>query len=430
MVNGMRNEPNSHQSTHPRLAREVRQKISVEPVGEYWNQEDEYVVLLSDSALRELLLKRGMSTADVDFNLRVLDIRDIALLNVDLVPLIREKYRCGGIMAVTLGIEEIERYKEQTRQLARAVSHHLDKDALDRLIYLLHTVAGRKYHGDLLREANRGGAVYSESSVEYEGRLFEEPNYELIEARFALDAIWDGEESKRQGATEQNRQLAKKRAPELHRDPKVVNARRSLGIPRGGFKDLEAALEWAGERMADYSRLDDDSYWKQVVWWESFTCDPDSETVLGRGYIMLNLPKMRDAVQCLVEEYDLGRAWYRALPFYLVRARLEPPPRIVRQPQRNREKHEQICELWKKYRHDFKVVISYNCGLTDADWKEIAHKEPAAKSNRIPRLAKGNIERVAYEIAESKGTLRDIKECIKEAYVRKVRSRMRALGEM
>lgn len=430
MVNGMRNEPDSHQSTRPRLAREVRQKMTVEPVGEYWNQEDQYVVLLSDDALRESLLERGMSTADVDFNLRVLDIRDIALLNVDLVPLIREKYRCSGIMAVTLGIEEIERYKEQTRQLARAVSHHLDKDALDNLMYLLHTVAGRKYYGDLLREANKVGAVYSESCVEYEGRLFEEPNYELIEARFALDAIWDGEESKRQGATEQNRQLAKKRAPEFHRDPNVVNARRSLGIPRGGFKDPEAALEWAGERMADYSRLDDDSYWKQLVWWESFTCDPDSETVIGRGYIMLNLPKMRDAVQCLVEKYDLGRAWYRALPFYLLRGGLEPPPRIVHQPQRKREKHEQICELWKKYRHDFKVVISYNCGLTDADWAEIGQKEPAANLNRITVDEKARIEDEAYAIAERNGTLRDEKKWINEAYVRRLRSRMRKMGKM
>lgn len=404
--------------------------MSAEPVGEYWNQQDQYIPLLSDGALRELLLKSGTSTADLDFNLRVLDIRDIAVLNIDLVPLIREKYRCSGIMAVTLGIEEIERYKEQTRQLARSVSHDLDKDALDNLMYLLHTVAGRKYYGDLLREANKVGAVYSESCVEYEGRLFEEPNYELIEARFALDAIWDGEAAMMRGATEQNRQLVKKWAPELDRDPKVVKARRSLGIPSDGFKDLEAAYEWAEERMADYSRLDDDSYWKQVVWWESYTCDPDSETVVGRGYIMLNLPKMRDAVQCLVEEYDLGRVWYRALPFYLVRARLEPPPRIVHRPQRKGGKHEQICELWKKYRHDFKVVISYNCGLTHADWKEIAQKEPAAKSNRIPRLAKEHIERVAYEIAERKGTLRDIEECVNEAYVRKVRQRMREMGKM
>lgn len=116
---------------------------------------------------------------------------------------------------------------------------------MDRLIYLLHTVAGRKHYGDLLHEANRVGAVYSESYVEYEGRLFKEPNYELIEARLALDAIWDGEKSMNRGATEQNSQLAKKRAPELDTDPKVVKARRSLGIPRGGFKDLEAAHQWS-----------------------------------------------------------------------------------------------------------------------------------------------------------------------------------------
>jgi len=312
------------------------------------------------------------------------------------------------------------------------MNHPQDEEALIELLLGLGSVRGLKYYPDLLTETRRVGALRSEpyaprgQVVDY----IEEPIYELIDTRFALDAIWDGEESMKRGATEKNRLLVKKLEPQLDGDAKVAKARRSLRIPPNGFKDLEAAYQWAQPRLANWSRCDD-ACRQKLVWWESFTWEPQWETVMGRGYIMLNTPRMHKVLKRLVDEYaDLGRAWYRALPFYLVRGRLEPPPRIVHQPLRKREKHEQICELWKKYRHDFKVVLSYNCGLTDADWKEIAQKEPAATSNRIPRLARENIERVAYEIAERKGTLRDIEECLKVAHVRKVRQRMREIGKM
>lgn len=426
MVNAMSGEGDSQPVTDPRLVPEVLNMIDEESVGDYWEEEDEWILpaRLSETELRELLIERRLSEDDVDFNLKVLRIRNIAFHDSDLVRLVEKEYECGIIMALSLALKEVERCLEEIGQLYGRVSHAQDKDALAELCNLLEWYAGDVYWDDLLREARRVGAAYSEPHIPYEGRWYGGIDYELIEARFALDAIWDGEASKKHGATEQNRQLAKRRAPELDTSPKVVKARRSLRIPRGGFKDVEAAFQWSQKWSPDWSRRDD-AYWQEVVWWESFTWVPYLERVMGRGYIMLDLPAMNQAVQDLVDGYDdLGRAWYRALPLYLIRGRLEPPPRILHQPWRERQKHEEIFQLWKKHQHDFKVVVSYNYGLTDADWEEIAEKEPAARLQYIRANAQATIQEAAFEIGDRKGTLRDEEEeWISEDYVRKLRSR-------
>lgn len=410
--------------SHPRLAPEVRHKFGKNLLGKNERVEDRYTGEITVSELRRLLRKRGLSRDDIEFNLEVLRIRDIATWRIKLEQLIETRYRCSMIMALSLAGKKIAAYAEETKQLVGTVSHALDKATLDELIRLLTEKAAKVFDYRIWAEAQTVGAVRSETYVyEEDVRRRELPDYDLIEGRFALDAIWDGEASKKRGATEQNRQLAKRRAPELDTNRKVVKARRSLGIPGGGFKDVEAAFQWSQEWSPDWSRRDD-AYWQEVVWWESFTWVPYLERVMGRGYIMLDLPAMNQAVQDLVDGYDyLGRAWFRALPFYLVRGRLEPPPRIVHQPWRERQKHEEIFQLWKKHQHDFKVVVSYNYGLTDADWEEIAEQEPAARLQYIRLSAQATIEEAALKIANRKGTLRDEKEWISEDYVRKLRSR-------
>jgi len=426
MVNAMTREGNSQPSGDPRIVPEIRWEISTELVELVPSPGHEPVAERTDRLWPDLWRKRGMSKADKQFNLKVLRILDIAYRRLDLVALIQEKYHCSTIMATSLAPEEIEWYKEDTRQLLQKVSHPVDKEALDRLIHLLDRLAEELYAVDLLDEAEMVGAVRP-LTVVHEGRVFkiEGPNDELIEARFALDAIWDGKEAMRRGTTKENRRLAKKRAPELDRDPKVVKARQEVDIPQGGFKDLQAAYQWAKPRLANWSRCDD-ACRQKLVWWESFTWHTHWERVIARGYIMLDLPEMNEAVKRLVDEYkDLGRAWYRALPFYLIRGRLEPPPRILQRAPTKHGKHREILALWEKHQHDFKVVVSYNYGLTDADWEEIAEKEPAARLQYIPLDAQARIEEAALKIAKRKGTLRDEEEWISEAYVRWLRRHMR-----
>jgi len=427
MVNAMTNEGNLQPSTRPRLIREVRLKLGVGIIGEDENLDLEAIEAMTERTLRRLLLSKGLSEEDMEFNLRMLHVWEIASRKIDLVSLIEERYGCGKIMALTLAVKETERCTEEVGESLEQMNHPQDEEALIELLLGLRSVRGLKYYPDLLTETRKVGALRSEpyaprgQVVDY----IEEPIYELIEARFALDAIWDGEASRKRGATEQNRQLAKRRAPELDTNPKVVKARRSLGIPRGGFKDVEGAFQWSQKWSPDWSRRDD-AYWQEVVWWESFTWAPYLERVMGRGYIMLDLPAMNQAVQDLVDGYDyLGRAWYRALPFYFIRGRLEPPPRILHRARTKHGKHREILALWKKHQHDFKVVVSYNYGLTDADWEEIAEEEPAARLQYIRANAQATIQEAALKIANRNGTLRDEEEWISEANVMKVRSRMR-----
>lgn len=430
MVNDMTEQGDSQPIIDPRIAPEILWEISLDLVELVQSPQPQPLAERTDRLWPDLWRKRGMSKADMRFNLDVLRILDIAYRRLDLVALIQEKYHCSTITATSLAPREIERYKQEAKQLLGSVSHAVDKEALDRLIHLLDRLAEELYAVDLLDEAEMVGAVRP-LTVVHEGRVFkiEGPNDELIEARFALDAIWDGEEARKHGATEENRRLAKKRAPELDRHPKVVKARQEVDIPQGGFKELEAAYQWAKPRLANWSRCDD-ACRQKLVWWESFTWDAHWERVIGRGYIMLDLPEMNETVGRLVDEYqDLDRVWYRALPFYLIRGRLEPPPRILHRAPTKGGKQREILALWKKHQHDFKVVMSYNCRLTDADWEEIAEQEPAAKLNWIGEHPKARIEHAAYKIAERNETLRDEKEWISEAYLARLRQRKRALGK-
>jgi len=365
MMNDMTKEQNPQRITYPVLTAEVRYRISDELVGadEMKELEHESIWDLTDRELRELLRKRRLSKADMELNLRVLNITS----RPNLVRLMEEKYHCSRIMAASLALKGIARYEDEIRQLLRMVSHSEDREALEILLDSLDEFDRQGYRYDLLDEARRVGVIRTERFA-YKGQTveIEEPDEGFIEARFALDAIWDGEGSMVLGSTEHNRRLVKKLSPELDRDPKPAKARRSLGIPASGFQSVDAAHQWALEWLADPLRHDDDFYRDNLIWWESYWWDPERRVITGRGYVMLHQPAMKATLDCLVREYQLARCWYRVLPLYLIRGRLEPPPKVkLRQPPL-RDRDELLTDLVDEYGYELTQVI-YNGGLSPED---------------------------------------------------------------
>ena len=445
MVNDMTEESNSQPITSPVLAPEVVAMIDEESVAEpwvdeelgqdysideesmpdYWIEEHERFIprKLTETELRELLLQRGLSKEDIDINLKVLRIRNMAFHAPDLVRLVEREYECGKIMALSLAVKEVERCLEEIGLLFGRVSHAQDKDALAELCRLLEWYAGEVYWDDLLREAGRVGAAYSEPHIPYEGRWYGGIDYALIEARFALDAIWDEERLLRRGTSERNRQRARSLARDLYGDPKVEEVRKSLSISPGGFQDLDAAHEWAKERQADWSPWDAiDS--QELVWWECYTWDQHRQRPFARGYIMLDLPAMNEALEQLLDEHQLARRWYRVLPLYLIRGRLEPPPRERYPPRPMQELHQEIYELSKRHKPCWKAVLYFRYGLTDEDWSEIVARYPVAKNKRWSDGQKEGIRKVAEWIARRNGTYDTKRDWLTEAHVRKIRSRI------
>jgi len=235
---------------------------------------------------------------------------------------------------------------------------------------------------------------------------------------------WGDEEYKREETTERARQEAKKlKSRKLDSDPYVIELRRGLGIPDEAFHDVDEAACWLYDRYPAIKGL--------------APYGPEGGAQLhGEGPrdlydpAIMQVSVLAEATRRLRQKHKLDSEWDFLLCFYLLRGKLEPLPRkMVNRKRPKRKKHEEIWELWKKYQHAFKVVISYNCGLTDADWAEIYQKEPVARLDRIGRDAKDRIVAQAYEIAERKGTVRPLRKEIKEASVWKVCSRMRPEGK-
>jgi len=421
MVNAMTKEGNSQPVTDPRLVPEVLNMIDEESVGDYWEEEDEWILpaRLSETELRELLIERRLSEDDVDFNLKVLRIRNIAFHQPNLVPLKEEEYHCSRIMALSLAVKEIERYIEETRQLLRNVGDPQDKQALNDLMYLLATLAGESYREDLLHEARRVGAVRSRSYV-HEGAVvnhLEEPNYELIEARFSLDGIWDREPSMFFGTREDYKQLVKALARKLDGDPKVVEVRRSLDIPPDGFKDLDAAHQWSrsGDRLPDWSRCDD-AYREELVWWESYTWDPDSESPLARGYIMLHVPVMNEPLERLVGEHKLHPSWRRVLPLYLIRGKLEPPPKVKKGQPRKKERDDLLTALVDEHGYELAQMI-YNGGLAPEDVASILE--------RNSRISPDKLDIALWKLADKRDSWLPTEKRVSYDALRKLVSRTR-----
>jgi len=381
MMNDMTKEQNPQRITYPVLTAEVRYRISDELV-----RDDEMLELgyesiwdLTDRELRDLLRKRRLSKTNMEFNLRVLHINSPP----NLLRLMEERYHCGRIMAASLALQELERYEEETRQLLRRVSHSLDREALETVLDRLDEMDGQHYRLDLMDQARKVGAIRIKR-LAYKGQTVEidEPDEGLIEARFALDAIWDGEGSMVLGSTEHNRRLAKKLSPELDRDPKTAKARRSLGIPASGFQSVDAAHQWALQWLADPSRHDDDFYRDNLIWWESYWWDPERRVITGRGYIMLHQPAMKVTLNCLAREYQLARCWYQVLPLYLIRGRLEPPPRVkLRQPPL-RDRDELLTDLVDQHGYEVAQII-YNGGLASEDVATITRHDPKANPESL-----------------------------------------------
>lgn len=431
MVNAMTREGNSQPSTDPVIVPEVLNMIDEESAGDYWEEEDEEILPaeLSETDLRGLLLDRGLSEEVIELNVRVLHIRNFAFGRPYLLQVMEEKYQCSKIMALSIALKEVERCLEESGQLYGRVSHAQDKDALAELCRLLEWYAGDVYWEDLGREARRVGAAHPEAHTDYEGRWYGGIDYDLIEARFALEAIWDEERSLRRGTTERNRQRARSLARDLYGDPKVEEVRKSLSISPGGFQDLDAAHEWAKERQADWSPWDAiDS--QELVWWESYTWDPHRQRSFARGYIMLDLPAMNEALEQLLDEHQLARRWCRVLPFYLIRGRLEPPPRERYSLRPMEELHEEIYRLSQKYKPCWKAVTYFRYCLTDKVWSEISDLYPAAKKKRWCWGEKQRIAQIAARIARRKGTFDSERAYLTieerfEQYFRQVRSRMK-----
>lgn len=431
MVNDVTKKGNSQPITDPVLVPEVLRLIDEESAGDYWQDEDVSITpaRLTEADLQELLVKRGLPKEDIEFNLKALRIRNIAFHDPDLVRLVEKEYECGKIMALSLALREVERCLEEIGQLYGRVSHAQDKDALAELCRLLEWYAGDVYWDDLLREAGRVGAAYSEPHTAYEGRWYGGIDYDLIQARFALEAIWDEERSLRHGTTERNRQRARSLARDLYGDPKVEEVRKSLSISPGGFQDLDAAHEWAKERQVDWSPWDAiDS--QELVWWESYTWDPHRQKSFARGYITLDLPAMNEALEQLLDEHQLARCWCRVLPLYLIRGRLEPPPRERYRLRPMEELHQEIYELSKRHKPCWKAILYFRHRLTDEDWSEVAGRYPAAKNTRWSYGQKEAIRQVTERIARRKGTYDTRRQWLTEAYVRKIRSRIREAQKM
>jgi len=426
MVNAMTKEGNLGRITRPRLIPQIRHTIVRETAERRsWIEEDAWIARddteVLEGLLERLLEQSRLSKKEKEFNLRVLHIREIALNLTYLAGPIREKYGCGWIMALSLAIKEIRRCVEETKQFLREVSHPEDKQALQGLIYLLHAHAPQTYWESLVEHARTVDAVLSVNDLE-------KPNLELIEARFALDSIWDEERSMLLGAPERLRRGARKMSGQLDGDPNVAKTRRSLNIPPDGFKDLDAAHQWAQseKRPPDWS-CRDDVYWQQLVWWESFTWNPHWERHVARGYIMLDLPPMNEAVEQILDEHQWHRRWYRVLPLYLIRGRLEPPPRERYRRRPRGLEFQEIYELSERYKPCFKAVMYFWYRLSDEDWSEITDRYPAAGNRRWSPAQKQGIKSEAKRIAKRKGTYKTRRNWLTEDYVRKIRERMRAL---
>jgi len=433
MVNDMMSEGKNQRVTHPVLSPEVRWVILEEedeaileltPKGfRYAIRDDpETIVEVPDRPMRDLWRERGLSKADMEFNLKVMHIWDIACWGICLVRPLEEKYHCSRIMALSLGLKKIERYKEETRRLLQRVRHAQDKEVLHEVLDVLDSYAGRQYRNMLLGEAQKVDAIRARSLVD-EGRVSWVVEDELIEARFALDAIWDGEASTVLGTTEHDRRLAKKLAPKLHSDPKVVEARRSLGIDPGGFQDLDAAHQWALQSLADPLRRDDYFDLDNVIWWESYAWDSPPawdagrSPVIGRGYIMLDLPAMKETLEYLVRKYQLASGWYRVLPLCLIRGRLEPPPRVKWRQTPMKERDELLTDLVDEYGYELAQVIFNG---------QLAAEEVARIMERHPEISPEKLYMELGELAERRNSWLPKEKQVSYDGLRKIVSRTRA----
>jgi len=246
--------------------------------------------------------------------------------------------------------------------------------------------------------------------------------------RASVSGYYQGEQDMREKTTPRARRAAKNLEIELDKDHSAIELRKELHIPNDGFHDVAQAASWLYDRrppIKDLASLGS----KDLVWTHGdggpYLYDP---AILQVSVFAEATRRLRQNHE---EKYELSRDWDVVLCFYLLRGKLDPPPRKRRPRKRpKREKHEQIYELSKKYRHAFKVALSYICGLTDADWAEIREKRPAARLDRMSQDEMLRIVEEALKIADGKGTLRPREEWIQVAYVRTARSRMRAEGKM
>jgi len=225
--------------------------------------------------------------------------------------------------------------------------------------------------------------------------------------------------------TKRGRRKARRLKRELDRDRYANELRAELHIPDDGFQDEDQAACWLYDRYPPIKKL-------APYGPENSIHEYGPREIYGPAIMEVSV--LAEATRRLAKRYEqqhevkLEPAWDFLLCFYLLRGKLDSIPRkIVGRKRPKRAKHEQICQLYDRHQHAFKVALSYNCGLTDADWAEIGQKEPAAKRSWITGEEKYRIEEEAQKIAKkNKRTLRKEEERIDEVYVRWVRHWMKA----
>lgn len=213
---------------------------------------------------------------------------------------------------------------------------------------------------------------------------------------------WRNEAFMRRETTERGRQEAKRLQSKLDDDAKVVELRRRLRIPQGGFQDSDQAARWLYQRWPPRERH-----------------GPPAEVHYGdRGRDILvpgvmQVAVLAEATHRLRKKCQLDPQWDFVLCFYLLRGKLEPLPRKRRPRKRPKaERDAYLLDLMQRqiYRH---TQIIHNYGLSEEEFLSILQAHPLASDDQL--------EVLCGKVAEEKGCWRD--DFITYDNLRKIKSR-------
>jgi len=232
------------------------------------------------------------------------------------------------------------------------------------------------------------------------------PCGDLLKAyRRQVVGYWRDQASMRRYTTERRRQEAKRLRSRLDRDPHVIELRRRLRVPHGGFQDVDQAAYWLYERRPHHELI-------------TPPCEPPYALIAHGPRTLLasdvnQISALVEAARRLCERYELDPQWDFSLHFYLLWGRVEPPPRR-RKPRKRpmAQRDEYLLDLMKRhnYRH---TQIIYNSGLSEEEFQRIVEAHPGASN--------GKLEWLCYDIGADKGCLRE--DEIQYDNLRKIKSR-------
>jgi hypothetical protein len=214
---------------------------------------------------------------------------------------------------------------------------------------------------------------------------------------------WRNEPLMRRNTTEQGRHEAKRLQKKLDDNPEVVQLRRRLRIPDGGFRDVEEAACWVYDRWPPLRKR-----------YDLRPGEPPGAYTLPVPPV-IRVASLGEAARHLRKEHELNGKWEFMLRIYLLRGKLEPLPRLREPRERPKaERNAYLLDLME--RHSYRrTQIIYNYGLSEEDFLGIVEAHPGATD--------GELEVLCGELAEEKG-------CWREDYVtydnlRQIKSRWR-----